>query len=187
MTDWKKELTKKHNEEHPPPTTDVVSLINIAKDDVDQNAFKVRIPYEDLDHLQCATVDILLLLASGIKPKEVSQIVSKRYGSQYNVRKVYDAKSAHPAEFCKMLTFYREIFLNQQVQSIEQMFIQKVYDALPDMEVSSPADVLKSMQALKMASEIRKTKEEDGQYQKAGAEEMKRLEDKMRAITGGKQ
>jgi len=62
-----------------------------------------------------------------------------------------------------------------------------VYDALPDMEVSSPADVLKSMQALKMASEIRKTKEEDGQYQKAGAEEMKRLEDKMRAITGGKQ
>jgi len=179
---WKQDQTDKHNLEHPPPSEDVMSLLNIAKDDVDQNAFKVRIPYEDLDYLQCATVDILLLLASGIKAKEVQVIVSKRYGDQYTVQKVYDAKKRHPAEFCRMLTFYREIFLNQQVQSIEQMMIQDIYNSYGEYPIASKSDQLKAVQMVKILSDMRKTKEEDGSIKKVGVEEMKKLEDKMKLI-----
>ena len=51
--EWKQELTKRHNEENPPPTKEVVSLLRIAEDDIDANSYNVRIPYEDLDYLYC--------------------------------------------------------------------------------------------------------------------------------------
>lgn len=191
MSDWRGEHNEKQtdtfNEEHAIADKRACSLINVAEDEVDASAFQIRIPYEDLDYLQCTTVDILLLLASGIRPKDVVPIISKRYPDleDFSIDTVYRAKRKHPKEFHRMLSFYRQIFLNQQCQGLEQQIIAKVADAIPEIEIESMADALKATQMLKMMTEIRKNKEEDGNYKGITKEAYSALEKKMKALTGG--
>lgn len=181
---WKQEKTSKFNEENLPEDTRAMSLLTVAQDSVDKAAFNVRIPYEDLNYLQCTTVDALLLLASGLKPKDVSILMSKRYDTDFTVEKVYSAKKNHPAEFGRMLTFYREIFLNQQVQSLEQLAVEKLSMSMPTLEIDSFSDALKAAQMLKIMGEVRKTKEEDGGYKSIDKDALKALENKMKTLAG---
>ena len=182
---YNEEEIKKYKEAHPPPDESVCSLIKVAEDEIDAAAFTVRIPYEELSYLHCITVDILLLLASGMRPKDVAVIISKRYDLDCTIDRVYSAKRNHKTEFYKMLSFYREIFLNQQVQSLEQMCVAKLSDALPTIEIHDLADALKAAQLLKLMTEVRKTKEDDGNYAQLNQKAINALEGKMKAITGG--
>jgi len=181
---WKKDSVNKFNEEHAIEDKRASSLIAIANDEVDQAAYNIRIPYEDLDYLQCTTVDTLLLLASGVRPMDVKDIISERYGIEYTINSVYSAKKQHPVEFHKMLSFYREIFLNQQVQGLEQRMYQKLDMAIGNIQIRTASDYSKIMSAMKSVSDIRKNKEEEAGHSGISTEAMKKLESKMKAITG---
>ena len=181
---WKQDKIDRYNEEHLVEDARAAALISVAQDEVDAQAFNVRIPYEDLNYLHCTTVDSLLLLASGMRAKDAALIIAKRYGIEYNEGQVYKAKSRYPKEFHQMLAFYREIFLNQQCQALEQQVLCKVSDALPNIDVESIGDAHKAVQMLKMMTEIRKTKEDDGSYKGITPDAMKQLEGKMKALTG---
>jgi len=181
---WKKESVTKFNEEHSPKDKRAISLISVASDEVEAAAYNIRIPYEELDYLQCTTVDTLLLLASGVRPADVRDIISERYKIDYTMNSVYSAKNQHPVEFHRMLSFYREIFLNQQVQGLEQRIYQKLDMAIGNITIRTPSDYSKIMSAMKSVSDIRKSKEEEAGHSGISTDAMKKLEGKMKAITG---
>ena len=175
------------NEEHMVEDTRAVCLIRLSDEQLDGSNVNIRIPYEELDHLQCTTVDSLLLLASGLRPQDCANIINKRYKIEsHTPTKVLKARQAHPREFYRMLCFYRDIFLNQQVQSLEQKLFQKLDMALLDVEIDNTTDFSKMVGALKNISEIRKIKEEGENTKPFDKEAAKQLEGNIRAMLNRK-
>ena len=183
-----REEIRDYNAEKMPEDKRAMALINIATDGIEEAAYKVRIPYEDMDYLKCKTVDALLLLASGMKSKDAAEILSKRYGESVGADSVRQAKRRNPGEFCRMQTFYREIFLNQQLQSMEQKCAQILDIGLSKLVkngVETASDVVKVTQMMKFLAEARKQKEDAGDNRGISGDQMRALESKMKALVGG--
>ena len=127
---------------------------------------------------------MLLLLASGIRPHEVSLMIEKRYKKPCNKEQVWRARYNHPREFYQCLTFYRDIFLKQHVQGLEQKISQKLDMALKKIDVDSVSDFAKMTAAWKNVNDVSKSKEADGTYTALGKEAIVALEDKMKTMLG---